>query len=126
MSAYTAAELEALGIPIKLGCDSEFVCDATSCTRRADLLIPGGAALCGTCFEGFIVRDDDGSGFYCVAAEEIIDSIEFQRARDAAYLERLSHAPSEPVRHKSWDRRLDEIAKDAVADLLEDLGLNPS
>jgi hypothetical protein len=116
---YSHAELEALGIPLALGDDSELVCDAISCTRRADLLIPGGAALCRTCFEGFVVRDEDGSGFYCVAAEEIIDSIDFRRARDAEWRERLGRAPGEPVRHESWDRRLDEIASDAAVALIE-------
>jgi hypothetical protein len=121
-SAYSAEELWALGVPIKvadgsLGCE----CDIRSCFRRAEVIIPG-AVLCVSCLDERTIRDDDGVGYFDVRLEDLVGGERLRSLRDDEYEERARRHRVEG-RIAAWDERLGLVASDAVADLLEDLGL---
>jgi hypothetical protein len=121
-SAYSPAELSALGIPVEVS-DGSLACgcDVRGCTRRAEVLIPG-AAVCRPCMEAAVHRDDDGDGFYDLPLEDLVGDEEWRRVRDEQYEARVGGQHFDR-RYESWDRRLDLLAADCVADLLADLDI---
>jgi hypothetical protein len=125
-AAYSIVELAALGVPVEVE-DGSMPCDRVGCSCPADVLIPG-ASLCRRCFESFVWRRDDGcgSGGYEVPVEEVVGGPEWRRGRDLEYAERLRDHPGFERRFAAWDERLDQLAADAVDDLLEDLARSPA
>jgi hypothetical protein len=122
VTPYTFAELLVLGPPVGVD-DGTLACDHSSCNSPADVIIPG-AALCRPCFDSFVWRRDDGcgSGGYEVPVEEVVGGPEWRRGRDLEYAERLRDHPGFERRYADWDKRLDQLAADAVDDLLADIG----
>lgn len=125
-AAYTFAELAALGVPVDID-DGTLACDRSSCNSPADVIIPG-AALCRPCFDSFVWRRDDGcgSGGYEIPGEEVVGGDSWRHGRDLEYAERLRDHPGFGRRFAAWDERLDQLAADAVDDLLEDLARSPA
>jgi hypothetical protein len=119
-SAYSPAELSALGIPVEVS-DGSLACgcDVRGCTRSAEVLIPG-AAVCLPCMEAAIHHDDDGDGFYDLHLEDLVGGEDWRRVRDEQYEARVGNHCIDR-RYESWDRRLDLLAADAVEELLADL-----
>jgi hypothetical protein len=119
-SAYSPAELSALGIPVEVS-DGSLACgcDVRGCTRSAEVLIPG-AAVCLPCMEAAIHHDDDGDEFYDFPLEDLAGGDERRRVRDEQYEARVGSQRIDR-RYESWDRRLDQFAADAVELLLEQL-----
>ena len=112
-------ELLALSIPVELDA-GDAVCDLIGCDRPATVVIPE-AALCAHCLQEHIYRDESsGLDLYDIPLDEVVTGGDWEVARRSMYLERLGQHPGFERRIASLDRRLDEIASDAVDELLED------
>jgi hypothetical protein len=122
-SAYSLSEVAALGVPVELD-DGEICCDKLGCVEWADVLVAGGAALCRGCFSGFRYHDERHGDAYDVDEDQLVGDEQWRAARRAEYEDRLRCCPpSFERRFPCWDERLDQLAVDAVEDLLEDLAI---